>query len=1306
MTDVTSRQLPPPRDWQAFERLVFDLFSRLWNTNDAEMHGRQGQPQAGVDVYGTDRKERARAGVQCKGKDQDFGIALTEKELRGEVEKAKSFRPKLDVFTIVTTAPNDQAIQATARTITEEHAREGLFEVRVHGWDTLRQRITDYPDLLSKHFADFAPFPLLESIKDQHEETRSVLIQEIRSAQSQLAEDTSIDETNIKITTVSSLIKRGAMRAAIDGLKELEETEKALKPRHIFRIKANLGVAYIAMGDEGLAAKSFEEAFAATPQSAAAKAYRGLAYLLKGNRKKALETAKQALSDDPSLLQAANVIFDAAPDDLPFEELKAIIPASLHDEPDVLHAFAFRRRAEGNLESAERYARKAFEKEPGDWRIQSTLAECIIQPVLDDPALALTRDLSPEGRQRLDESAELLRAAWVKIERRDDARRGAHIAANLISVLELCGHESEAAAVLEQGLRAAPDYAPLIVRAAVQALDNGAASDAVRLLENIPKERREGRDCALYAHALIAAQRNIEALEVARECERSFSGRDAELFAALALEAASETQELSSEIQRVLSEHPKSIIVKAAVANALPEDDKKRKSILRKLASAASDTKQWQNRFHAAEALLRAKMYAAAADLYDGLHGVDHDTPPLRNHLRALYFADRRREARKLFESLADELKLTDFYADIGAAIYERSGLLSDAISLLESRLRNHESLTVRLRWTALSERHGQTKEVIAWLEQVGPSQQGATNELMPLALAIDRHLADPKCLPIAYRALRQGFNDPQAHTAYSIGLFLMGRIGRADFVRPKKVDADTAVVLEEVSTGETLVRIIETEPSPEIARDEIAPTSELARQLIGHRLGDRITVETLGPSSKTFRIREIQNKYVFAHQRSLNRFSELFPDSKLIGSFELRGETPTEEFEPVFASVRNRYESMEALNQAYKEGKLPIALWAEMAGGSPLEAWETIYASPDLEIPSCFGLPDELASAEKQLSESSRLVVDPVTLWGIVRVGIADAVMASVDELALVQSSMDLIRQDLEERRAKRGTQQGSMLFDGERYHFIELTEEFIEAQIAEAERVLKFAETLPIVPAEGDAPNDERASQVFERLPAAFCDTILAVQGAQALLFSDDRLFRAVAQETSSVRGVWTQAIVHQGLARGRISPAEYHRLVKDLLKAKYVFTVIGVGNFLSELQESSWQITDGLHLLSRSLMKASNEPNSVASVLSDLLRLAWGQRPSNAQFAELVRTLGNAGLEGRTEAELRAVFEAALRRVTRTMMLNGRRMYLRPRLLASTTMRTHAGTIREIDERARTLASELQTFVFEALDDMKLS
>ncbi len=44
--------LPPPRDGQPFEDLCRDLWAELWRDPNAQKHGRSGQKQHGVDVFG------------------------------------------------------------------------------------------------------------------------------------------------------------------------------------------------------------------------------------------------------------------------------------------------------------------------------------------------------------------------------------------------------------------------------------------------------------------------------------------------------------------------------------------------------------------------------------------------------------------------------------------------------------------------------------------------------------------------------------------------------------------------------------------------------------------------------------------------------------------------------------------------------------------------------------------------------------------------------------------------------------------------------------------------------------------------------------------------------------------------------------------------------------------------------------------------------------------------------------------------------------------------------------------------------
>jgi hypothetical protein len=90
MTAISDHQWPPPADWQKFERITCEIFSAEWQCR-AERHGRQGQPQRGVDVYGQPNGKAAWYGIQCKQKDSLAGTTVTPAELKAEVEKALNF---------------------------------------------------------------------------------------------------------------------------------------------------------------------------------------------------------------------------------------------------------------------------------------------------------------------------------------------------------------------------------------------------------------------------------------------------------------------------------------------------------------------------------------------------------------------------------------------------------------------------------------------------------------------------------------------------------------------------------------------------------------------------------------------------------------------------------------------------------------------------------------------------------------------------------------------------------------------------------------------------------------------------------------------------------------------------------------------------------------------------------------------------------------------------------------------------------------------------------------------------------------
>lgn len=110
MSLLAATQIPKPADEQALERASVVLWRRLLNDPSVQRNGRRGQRQSGVDLFGIrDGDADWHVGIQCKLNSQ--GHALSEDEVRGEVTKALTFKPSLKEYYIITTAPDDVAMQ-------------------------------------------------------------------------------------------------------------------------------------------------------------------------------------------------------------------------------------------------------------------------------------------------------------------------------------------------------------------------------------------------------------------------------------------------------------------------------------------------------------------------------------------------------------------------------------------------------------------------------------------------------------------------------------------------------------------------------------------------------------------------------------------------------------------------------------------------------------------------------------------------------------------------------------------------------------------------------------------------------------------------------------------------------------------------------------------------------------------------------------------------------------------------------------------------------------------------------------------
>lgn len=158
MPSPSTTNLPRPKSWDEFEDICADILKRIWKDPYLIRHGRSGQKQNGVDIYGHPEHlggaiSGKYAGAQCKETDA-LSIGTVEKEVR----KAMSFQPSLAEYLVMTTAPRDAVLQQQVRTWCS------TFRVHVMFWEDISQELSGHIDLLQKHFPGWTK---ITTTKDQ-----------------------------------------------------------------------------------------------------------------------------------------------------------------------------------------------------------------------------------------------------------------------------------------------------------------------------------------------------------------------------------------------------------------------------------------------------------------------------------------------------------------------------------------------------------------------------------------------------------------------------------------------------------------------------------------------------------------------------------------------------------------------------------------------------------------------------------------------------------------------------------------------------------------------------------------------------------------------------------------------------------------------------------------------------------------------------------------------------------------------------------------------------------------------------------
>jgi tetratricopeptide (TPR) repeat protein len=1181
MRPISEIQFPAPKGEIPFQKVCLEYIRHYWGDENARVYGRKGQRQRGIDIVGRDYKNGyVNAGLQCKGSDTDEPRLLTEAEIEEEVEKGKKHKNKLDILIIAYAGKRDVNLQDKAKKLSNENEAKGLFKVVLWAWADIIDESDKYPEFqhsllvsagvaiaqLPAHLAPKRPSsgasagtPAIASLQA----AMAAMADLQQTLQTEKTEDVGDPAAQAKLDFCRDQILSGEGKSVVAPLQDfIANLPLNAPPRLKFRGYANLGAALTQAGDFTGAAHAFDEAVKVEPDTADGLAYAARAALTREKRELAHEKATLALERDLAHRLAATIFIDTAPAEVKAADLELKLAAAI-SHPDIGAALSRKYADEGAHDEALRLARQ-IDDEEDNWTRPLTIGEAILSRFQNDFDAQVGSPQSEETSKLLDEAKECLEGGWKQVKQRSDGKNWVHVAANLAAIYRLKGRMDLADNLALEAHKLYPDAKVIKEQVTLAYLHKGEIAEATKIADEIAESG--GPEQKLLAANIAASKEDWpKAQKWAQKIydnprDDIQKGRAAELLILAAYKTTDSSQALKK-ADELRGTFDPNIGFEARVAEiARRAGDQTQLEAVQLRISAFEPAKlNAIERFELSEAYADKEDWGKSADLLADLHTNDRASEVLKRRLFALYRADNRRgEARKLFEQLEGEALKSKEILRLGAAIYERSGLLPQAVKLLEQALQlDEKDLRSRLDWVRLSLRASRDDEVKKWAKKAATDYVAAPVDLMELAQVLDRYGSRrTDALALGYDTLRKNYGRSEAVHMHFNALFLMRGTKMEKFLVRKTVEEDTAVYLKDDRGAQARYVIARETPAPDV----LSPEHEFAKKLMGAKVGDKISLPVHVGQPQEWEIVELRHKYVDLFNRSLNEHATLFPKSRSIGNFHV---DPGKEdgFEPMFEQVRDRARRAEEISKIYEEQLIPVDTVAKSLGVDPIDASLGLRFRVNKRFDNCLGTHEERAKALAQIRGASKIMLEPITLAIWRDIGLLN-ILEKIDsiQIVVVQSTIDALKNRAEEAYLAITQEGGSIEARGDR---IVLTETPKAEREAFAKRLSEFEAWVrthsTVVPTESikDEVPEEDISKILSH---ASIDTIATAAAEKITLVCEDRRLRMLAQSMGLESSGWTQVFLTTLLEAGKIARDQYVELIANLQRNKVGFVSIG--------------------------------------------------------------------------------------------------------------------------------------------------
>ena len=1025
MSEFGATQIPKPTDEQAFERCNVTLWRCVLKDPTAQVYGRRGQRQHGVDILGCrDGRPEKPVGIQCKLK--GAGQLLSEKEVRDEVEKAMGFNPPLSEYIIVTTAPNDTSLQSLAMELSKAKSEQlnRKLKITIYGWQSLQQEIRRHPEAHKEFDPSYTPQVerIKQTVNELPEVIASTLAPQFDAVRSDIA---SLKATPVDLdhTEISAEHER-----LIDDYKELVSTDPAtalgllLKlqkriddkatNRVRFRVATNIAACQLELGDIETAATGFIAAWDLAPDDPRAIANKALGFLLRNDWQTVKNFAESMLSEHPDNASLAAYYIHSLKNDETVVDPLARVPEAVRNTPQVAEAYIAWLIERGAPDAWWDAAIGAHNRYPENVELNELYACALFSRVIADDRFVRSHVLHDTALADVDKVIEIYETRWPEIRDHKVHRRGAQasVALNLMVAYRLRGRNEESAKTAKEALERFPEDATIKEHVAVILMEEGEAKKALEVISDL-EINAQTATLRLNIHVTLEDWNSVvqivdDHLETFPESERDLA-RATRTLARVELAAKEERPSILKSEESRYTGDTRALTLLAQIARVNDLDILS--NTFFEAASSAfqiGDGGPASRRGYATEAMVRQKL-DVVSDALLGHVRTDRVSEELRMLAHALvYDVPIRQRAARFFEELAPELRRLPYFQRLEGILHYNRGLYRNAVAQFSDAFEQQpvmENLLCLIRSLfAIGDRKG----IESLIERDTVDElQGSPIERIEFSHFLSEFGKYSRAIDLGYKALTDGLDNPDIVRKY-LGLVLNSTWDKQDHGFDGTVATGVWVHLTETNGKESMGLVGESANRP--WGEKIEPTNAFFANSLGLKTEDVFEhINSLGVAEK-WTVSEIKPRWLQAFHHLVESFGQRFPDAPGFGSMTIAND----DIEPILEQVRRQSQAAGVRAELYLEKGLPIAVAAGDTPGGGIDFAQYLY-SAGMQVRVCSGTAEEFNEAFALVKDHRRsgAVLDALTAWHAAALDIFPVLKECLGPLAIPASELGRIK-------------------------------------------------------------------------------------------------------------------------------------------------------------------------------------------------------------------------------------------------------------------------------------------------------